>query len=262
MAAIIASFVIYWVICIIIGLFILLCHWFVYEKAGRPGWAAIIPIYNTVVLFQIAGYSGWAVLLLLVPIVNIIVSFVVYLKLAERFGRGTLFGIGLVFLSPIFFAILAFNKNIQYEHGGRVSPPAASAPSSSTREYYESKAAASAPPSAQGEVKPTTAAMPTLSATAPLPPLSPKIDDTAAQDCFVLAGEMEARGEKEKAIEQYTKAIRLNSRHTVAYFKRGMLLMEMNFKPAAIADFRRVVEFADNPELAELAAANIAKLGK
>ena len=251
MGAILASFLIYFVICIIVGLFALVCHWIVYEKAGRPGWAAIIPIYNTVVLCQIVGYSGWYVLLFLIPIINIIFTFFLYVAVAERFGRGTLFGIGLVLLSPIFFAILAFDKNIQYEYGRRVVSSQAAAPSSSTRDYYESKAAVSAPPSAQGEVKPTTA---------PLPPLPPKIDDAAAQDCFVLAGEMEAKGEKEKAIEQYTKAIRLNSRHTVAYFKRGILLMELNFKPAAVADFRRVIEIADNPELTDSAKTNIAKL--
>lgn len=37
--------------------------WKVFVKAGKPGWAGIIPIYNTVVLLQIVGYSGWLILL-------------------------------------------------------------------------------------------------------------------------------------------------------------------------------------------------------
>jgi hypothetical protein len=264
MAGILASLLIYYVICIIIGLFTLVCLWIVFQKAGRPGWAAIIPIYNWVVLCQIAGYSGVYFLLLFIPVINVIFMIFLYVGLAERFGQGTLFAIGLFLLGPIFLAIMAFNKNIQYEYGGRASSSAASAPSlvGSTREYYEKKAAASAQPSAPEERKPIRTAAPRVSATAPLPPLSPTIDNTAAQDCFVLAGEMEAKGEKEKAIEHYTRAIRLNSRHTVAYFKRGMLLMELNFRPAAVADFRRVVEFADNPELTDIAKGHIASLGK
>jgi tetratricopeptide (TPR) repeat protein len=100
--------------------------------------------------------------------------------------------------------------------------------------------------------------MPSISA-APLPPLPPVVDDAAAQKCFVQAGEFESTGERDKAIEQYTNAIRLNAKHTMAYFKRGVLLMGMGFKPAAVADFRRVIEIADNPELTDVAKANIAK---
>jgi tetratricopeptide (TPR) repeat protein len=264
MTAIIASLAIYYVICIIIAVFTLVCLWIVFSKAGRPGWAAIIPIYNWVVLCQIAGYSGLYFLLVFIPVINIIFMFFLYVGLAERFGQGTLFGIGLFLLGPIFLAIMAFNKNIQYEYGGGASSSAASAPNSagSTREYYEKKAAESAQPSALEQRKPAPIAMSKVSATAPLPSLPPTVDDAAAQDSFAIAGEMEAKGEKEKAIEHYTKAIRLNSRHTAAYFKRGTLLMEMKFKPAALADFRRVIEFADNPELTEIAKANIATLGK
>ena len=108
--------------------------------------------------------------------------------------------------------------------------------------------------------KPAEPVISTASPLPPLPPLSRDIDDSAARECFVLANELEGKGKKEKAIEQYTKAIRLNSHHTTAYFRRGILLMEMNYKPAALADFKRVVEFADNPELTDIAKANISKL--
>jgi tetratricopeptide (TPR) repeat protein len=131
----------------------------------------------------------------------------------------------------------------------------------SVREYYEKKAAIFEKEATPVEDKPAIAAMPPISASAPLPSLPAIIDDAAAQECFVRAGEFEAAGERDKAIEQYTKAIRLNAKHTMAYFRRGMLLMEMGFKPAAVADFRRVIEIADNPELADIAKTNIAKLG-
>ena len=133
--------------------------------------------------------------------------------------------------------------------------------SGSVREYYEKKAAVFEKESTSVEDKPAIAAMPPISAPAPLPPLPAIIDDAAAQECFIRAGEFEAAGERDKAIEQYTKAIRLNAKHTMAYFRRGMLLMEMGFKPAAVADFRRVIDIADNPELTDIAKMNIAKPG-
>ena len=140
--------------------------------------------------------------------------------------------------------------------------------SGSVREYYEKKAAAFEKESTPVEDKTTMAAIPSMpkmppisAAAAPLPPLPAIIDDAAAQECFIQAGEFEAAGERDKAIEQYTKAVHLNAKHTTAYFKRGMLLMEMGFKPAAVADFRRVIDIADNPELTDIAKANIVKLG-
>lgn len=82
--------------------------WRIFTKAGKPGWACIIPIYNVIVLLDIAGKPWWWILLLLIPFVNFIVIIVVYIDLAKNFGQGTLFGLGLVFLSPIFMLLLAF----------------------------------------------------------------------------------------------------------------------------------------------------------
>src|SRR5687767_953845 len=77
-------------------------------KAGQPGWAAIIPIYNVVVLLRIAGKPLWWIILLIIPLVNIIVWIIVSVAIANNFGRGTLFGIGLLVLGIIFYPILAF----------------------------------------------------------------------------------------------------------------------------------------------------------
>ena len=80
-----------------IGIFVLYIAgmWKVYTKAGKPGWAAIIPIYNFVVLMEIAGRPGWWVLLLFVPLVNIVVLAMVSIDVAASFGKSTAFGIGL-----------------------------------------------------------------------------------------------------------------------------------------------------------------------
>jgi len=82
--------------------------WRIHEKAGQPGWAAIIPIYNVVVLLRIAGKPLWWIILLIIPLVNIIVWVIVSVAIANNFGRGTLFGIGLLVLGIIFYPILAF----------------------------------------------------------------------------------------------------------------------------------------------------------
>ena len=84
--------------------------WKIFTKAGKPGWAAIVPFYNIYTEFEIAGMNGWMFLLLLIPFVNFIVMIMLYLKLAKAFGKGTGFGIGLIFLNFIFTLILAFGS--------------------------------------------------------------------------------------------------------------------------------------------------------
>ena len=82
--------------------------WATFAKAGKPGWAAIIPIYNALVLLQVAGRPWWWILLLLVPIVNIVIGVIVSIDVAKNFGKGTAFGLGLAFLGFIFYPILGF----------------------------------------------------------------------------------------------------------------------------------------------------------
>ncbi len=78
----------------------------VFNKAGAPAWAAIIPIYNLYVLLKIVGRPGWWIILFIIPIVNIVVSIIVYYDLSKSFGHGAGFTVGLVFLSWIFLLIL------------------------------------------------------------------------------------------------------------------------------------------------------------
>lgn len=85
--------------------------WAVFEKANQPGWGAIIPIYNAVLLFRVGGQSGWWVLALLILLVNAIVGIWIWLQVAENFGRSWLFGLGLAFLQIIFLPILAFGSS-------------------------------------------------------------------------------------------------------------------------------------------------------
>ena len=80
----------------------------VFDKAGEPGWAAIVPIYNFIVMLRIAGKPGWWILLMLIPGVNLIIMIIAMIALAARFGKGTGFGLGLAFLPPIFLPMLAW----------------------------------------------------------------------------------------------------------------------------------------------------------
>jgi len=91
--------------------FSIIIMWKVYVKAGQPGWGCIIPIYNIYLLMKIAGRPGWWLLLFFIPIVNLVIAIIVMIDIAKRFGKGTGFGIGLVFLNIIFFAILAFDSS-------------------------------------------------------------------------------------------------------------------------------------------------------
>jgi hypothetical protein len=93
---------------------IIVATWKVYTKAGHPGWVLFIPIYNAYVLLKIVGRPGWWLLLLLVPLVNFIIAIVVNFDLARSFGKGVGFGLGLTFLSPIFYIILGLGA-AEYE---------------------------------------------------------------------------------------------------------------------------------------------------
>jgi hypothetical protein len=100
-----------------IGFIMLFCAfiwWKVFSKAGQPGWASLIPIYNAYVLCKVAGRPGWWILLMLIPIVNIVIFILVAIDVAKAFGKGAGFGIGLLLLPIIFYPILGFGS-AQYQ---------------------------------------------------------------------------------------------------------------------------------------------------
>lgn len=84
--------------------------WKTFAKAGQPGWAAIIPIYNVYILLKIAVRPWWWLLLLLIPLVNIVIAIIVAIDVAKAFGKGAGFGIGLALLGFIFYPILGFGN--------------------------------------------------------------------------------------------------------------------------------------------------------
>ena len=83
-------------------------QWKVFEKAGEPGWQAIIPIWNVITLLRIVNRPWWWLLLMLIPIVNLVIAIIALNRLSRSFGQGTGFTIGLILLPIVFYPILGF----------------------------------------------------------------------------------------------------------------------------------------------------------
>ncbi|TGK39128.1 DUF5684 domain-containing protein [Leptospira andrefontaineae] len=92
----------------ILGVF-LFSFWKIFEKAGRPGWAGIIPIYNLYVLMEIVGRPGWWFILFFVPCVGLVISILVAIDLAKSFGKTA--GYAVLFIFGIGYPILAFSDS-------------------------------------------------------------------------------------------------------------------------------------------------------
>ena len=99
---------------LLIAVVLIAAMWKVFEKAGEPGWAALIPIYNFIVLLKIAGKPAWWVVLMFIPFVNFVIAIILSLAIAKNFGKGAGFGLGLAFLGLVFYPILAWGDS-RYE---------------------------------------------------------------------------------------------------------------------------------------------------
>ena len=82
--------------------------WKAFTKAGEPGWAAIVPIYNLIVMCKVGGKPIWWFILMFIPLVGLVIFIILSIAIAEKFGKGAGFGIGLFFLPFIFYPILGF----------------------------------------------------------------------------------------------------------------------------------------------------------
>lgn len=85
--------------------------WKIFVKAGEPGWAALIPIYNTVVLLKIINKPIWWLVLTFIPGLNFIIFITMFMDLAKKFGKGSGFGIAMFLFPFIFLPLLAFSDS-------------------------------------------------------------------------------------------------------------------------------------------------------
>lgn len=95
--------------------------WKIFEKAGKPGWAAIIPIYNLIVLLEIVRKPTWWIVLMLIPYLNIIWIIWTYNLLSKSFGKDEGYTIGIIFLPFVFLPMLGFG-DAQYIHDQIAGP--------------------------------------------------------------------------------------------------------------------------------------------
>ncbi len=105
---------IFWIFYTVFTILIIAAWWKIFSKAGQPGWASIIPIYNLYIWCKIVGRPWWWILLMLIPFVDFIILIILFIDLAKSFGKGAGFGIGLILLPIIFFPILGFGS-AQYQ---------------------------------------------------------------------------------------------------------------------------------------------------
>lgn len=109
--AIVAMGLFFWILSMALSILMIVSLWKIFKKAGKPGWASIIPIYNIYIMCEIAEKEWWYVLLSCVPFANIYAMIVLYNGMAKRFGKSGGFVAGMILLPVIFFPILAFGKD-------------------------------------------------------------------------------------------------------------------------------------------------------
>jgi hypothetical protein len=97
-----------------VSILIIIAKWRIYEKAGQPGWASIIPVYNFYVLLKIVGKPDWWLIWMFIPLANVVVAIWTTNLLSKSFGKNVGFTLGLIFLNIIFYPILGFG-NAEYQ---------------------------------------------------------------------------------------------------------------------------------------------------
>jgi len=102
----------------------IVCMWKLFAKAAKPGWASLVPIYNTIVMIEIAGKPLWWFVLLLIPFVNVVFGIILMVALARNFGKGGGYAAGLILLPIVFFPMLAFGKAAYLGADGSGAPAA------------------------------------------------------------------------------------------------------------------------------------------
>ncbi|MCE7885116.1 MAG: hypothetical protein DYH08_14885 [Actinobacteria bacterium ATB1] len=118
-----AMMFVYMLIWLVVAVLAIVATWKVFDKAGQPGWAAIIPFYNIYIMLRVIGRPGWWLILYFIPFANIVVSLIVAMDLAKSFAKSTVFGVvGLWLFSIIGMLMLAFG-DATYVGPAAAGPP-------------------------------------------------------------------------------------------------------------------------------------------
>ncbi len=103
----------FFIFILVLSILIIVAQWRIYEKAGQPGWAALIPIFNFYILLKIVGKPGWWVVWVIVPLANLVVAIWTTNLLSKSFGKDEAFTIMLIILPWVFYPLLGFG-NAEY----------------------------------------------------------------------------------------------------------------------------------------------------
>ncbi len=134
---------------IAVAVLCIVAMWKLFIKAGKPGWASIVPFYNTYVMVELAGRPAWwFAVIILVPLVGTVFSLIVIIDFVKAYGKDTVFGVLSWFFPFVTFPMLAFDKNTHYVGNGATAP--------GQPVYSQPPAIAPAPtaPSADGPTQP------------------------------------------------------------------------------------------------------------
>jgi ABC-type sugar transport system permease subunit len=126
---------------IVFGIPAIVGLWKMFQKAGYPGWAAIVPVYNFIIYLKMVGRPTWwlaLILLTLIPFAGVVVAIVLGIILAndmaKSFGKDASYTV-LLFLVPfIGYPMLGFGKA---EYKG---PVALGAPTKAPHEHPHRRA--------------------------------------------------------------------------------------------------------------------------
>lgn len=169
-----------WLFDLVIIVLMLIGMWKLYAKAGKPGWASIVPIYNAVVMCEIAGRPTWWVVLLFIPFVNFIIMILLTIDFVKAYGKGTGFAVLAVLLPFVAYLIMAFDKETRYVRAG--GPVAGGANGTSAAPVAPVTPAMQPPQQyAQVPVAPYTQPQPPVQPQQPVQPESPVQPPTPPQ---------------------------------------------------------------------------------
>ncbi len=102
-------------------------QWTLFQKAGKPGWACIVPIYNIIVMLEIIRKPTWWIAMLFIPVANIVYMIMIHVQFVKAYGKSTGYAVAALFFGIIMFPILAFSKDTRYVLGENENVAASSA---------------------------------------------------------------------------------------------------------------------------------------
>lgn len=134
------GWIFWWVLWLALTVWMIVCMWKVFKKAGRKWRESLIPIRNVWVLFKIAGKTPRFRVLVAVPVLSLLFSLLqwvlpsfigsaiarilwlawivcliatitIWFWLSKKFNKARWFAVWLLLLSPIFLWVLAFDDS-------------------------------------------------------------------------------------------------------------------------------------------------------